>query len=388
MQLTYSYDTRFARISISVFFFIAGISFATWASRIPDIKALMHLSDAGLGAILFALPAGLMTSLPLSGWLVSRFGSRRVLIVSGLCYPLTLLLLGLSSAIWQLASGLFVFGLWSNLANISMNTQAISVENRYGRSIMASFHGLWSLANFSGAAIGALLVAAGIPPLVHFVLIAGVASLLVLSFRKHTVRDDYTHATADQVARKQGLSWPGGQILLLGLIAFCCMVCEGAMADWSGVYFQNIVRAPESLITLGYLCFTATAAGGRFLGDWLITRFGVTKMLQWSGVFIFTGLLTSILFPYAPTASVGFLLVGTGVSSIIPIAYGLAGRSPDMKPGIALSIVSSIGFAGFLIGPPMIGIISEMWDLRVSFAIVALLGLGTTLLAGRVQLKK
>src|SRR5687768_4414215 len=145
---------RIYRIVVSVFFFVAGLTFATWASRIPDIQTRLQLSEAGLGAVLFALPVGLLTSLPLSGWLVERFGSRTLMIASASLYPFTLIALGLSATTLQLVSGLFFFGLWSNMMNIAMNTQAVSVEKMYGRSIMASFHGLWSLAGFTGAAIG------------------------------------------------------------------------------------------------------------------------------------------------------------------------------------------------------------------------------------------
>lgn len=139
---------------------------------------------------------------------------------------------------------------------------------------------------------------------------------------------------------------------MLGLISFCCLLCEGAMADWSGVYFKKIVVAPAALITLGYVAFTGTMALGRFLGDWVVTKLGVKRMLQISGTMISSGLLISVIFPYLISATAGFLLVGFGVSSVVPIVYGLAGKSTTMTPGAALAAVSSIGFLGFLIGPP------------------------------------
>ena len=163
---------RIHRIAVSVFFFIAGLTFSTWASRIPDIKEKLQLSEAGLGSVLFALPVGLMASLLITGWLISRYGSKRVVIGSALLYPAILILLGLASSIFQLVVGLFFFGLLANFVNISMNTQAVGVEGMYGRSIMASFHGLWSLACFAGAAFGNFFVAGGISPFLHFVIIA------------------------------------------------------------------------------------------------------------------------------------------------------------------------------------------------------------------------
>src|SRR5262245_9729548 len=149
---------RAARLSIGAFFFIAGLCFASWASRIPDIKQQLQLSDGGLGAVLFALPVGLMVSLPFSGWLVHHFGSRKMVLLAAILYPLILCNIGLVQQTWQLVVVLFAFGLMGNLFNIAVNTQAVSLEVLYGRSIMASFHGIWSLAGFTGASIGTLMI--------------------------------------------------------------------------------------------------------------------------------------------------------------------------------------------------------------------------------------
>jgi len=371
------------RIATSVFFFIAGLTFSTWASRIPAIQTKLHLSDAGLGSVLFALPAGLMTSLPVSGWLVSRFGSRPMVIVGSVFYPLILLILGSSTSVLQLALSLFSFGIMGNLINIAMNTQAVGVETLYGRSVMASFHGLWSLAGFTGAVIGTFFVSRGLPPIIHFSIVSGLCVLLVILSYKFTLPHDIGHRQ-----RQKAFVKPDKKILLLGMIAFCCLVNEGAMSDWSGVYFKNIVKAPASLITLGYVAFTSTMALGRFLGDSLVTKFGVKRMLQISGSVITTGLLLAVIFPYLATATAGFFLVGFGVSSVVPIVYGLAGKSTTMSAGAALAAVSTIGFLGFLIGPPLIGFIAQAISLRWSFTLIAILGFGTALLAGTLKLNK
>jgi MFS family permease len=371
------------RIATSIFFFIAGLTFSTWASRIPAIQTKLHLSDAGLGGVLFALPAGLMISLPVSGWLVSRFGSRPMVIVGSIFYPLVLLMLASSTSVLQLVLSLFSFGIMGNLINIAMNTQAVSVETLYGRSVMASFHGLWSLAGFTGAVIGTFFVSRGLPPIIHFSIVSGLCVLLVILSYKFTLPHDIGHRQ-----RQKAFVKPDKKILLLGMIAFCCLVNEGAMSDWSGVYFKNIVKAPASLITLGYVAFTSTMALGRFLGDSLVTKFGVKRMLQISGSVITTGLLLAVIFPYLATATAGFFLVGFGVSSVVPIVYGLAGKSTTMSAGAALAAVSTIGFLGFLIGPPLIGFIAQAISLRWSFTLIAILGFGTALLAGKLKLNK
>jgi len=371
------------RIATSIFFFIAGLTFSTWASRIPAIQAKLELSDAGLGAVLFALPAGLMTSLPVSGWLVSRFGSGPMVIVGSVFYPLILLLLASSTSVLQLVLSLFSFGIMGNLINIAMNTQAVGVETLYGRSVMASFHGLWSLAGFTGAVVGTFFVSRGLPPIIHFSIVSGLCVLLVILSYKFTLPHDIGHRQ-----RQKAFVKPDKKILLLGMIAFCCLVNEGAMSDWSGVYFKNIVKAPASLITLGYVAFTSTMAFGRFVGDSLVTKFGIKRMLQISGSVITSGLLLAVIFPYLPTATAGFFLVGFGVSSVVPIVYGLAGKSTTMSAGAALAAVSTIGFLGFLIGPPLIGFIAQAISLRWSFTLIAILGFGTALLAGKLKLNK
>lgn len=381
MALTSSITpVRFNRIAVSAFFFIAGFTFASWASRIPDIKSYLHLSDAGLGGVLFALPLGLMVSMPFSGYLVAKFGSRRIVIITALCYPLTLILLGIAPSILSLSVFLFVFGFWGNLFNISVNTQAIGVEALYGRSIMASFHGLWSLAGFSGAALGTLMVALHLSPFIHYCIVCVTAWLLLLAaFR-------YTLPHQDQDNAQPIFAKPDSSIFKLGLIAFGCLVCEGTMFDWSGVYFQKVVQVPAAFTTLGYVAFMSSMAAGRFIADWLVTKFGVKTMLQGSGVIITLGLLTAVLFPYILPATIGFLLVGLGVSSVVPLVYGLAGKSTTLLPGVALAAVSTIGFLGFLVGPPLIGFIAGASSLRWSFTVIALIGLSTAIIAGKVKI--
>lgn len=364
------------RISVAVFFFMAGICFASWASRIPDIKLQLGLSDAGLGAVLLALPCGLMLSLPVSGWAVTRFSSKTMVTIAAVGYPLTLIVIGLVTATWQLAAVLFVFGIFGNLYNISANTQAVGVESLYQRSIMATFHGIWSLAGFSGAAVGTFMIAQQVEPLHHFIIVCICCLVVVLLVQGKILPEDAQSTTKTPLFAK-----PDATILRLGLIAFGCLVCEGTMFDWSGVYFQKVVNAPKELVTLGYSVFMGTMATGRFVGDKLVTRFGIQRMLQTSGIIICSGLSIAVLFPTLVPATIGFFLVGFGVSSVVPLVYSATGKSKTMSPGVALAAVSTIGFLGFLIGPPLIGFIAEIAGLRWSFTVIAMIGLSTTIMA-------
>lgn len=371
---------RIHRIAVSAFFFLAGLCFSSWASRIPDIRLKLHLDNAALGAVLLSLPTGLMTSLPLAGWLVTRFGSRPVAIFSAILYACTLPLLGSAQVVWQLVAGLFLFGMGGNMLNIAINTQAIGTESLYRRTIMASYHGLWSLAGFSGAAIGTLLISLGWLPWQHFILVTVIVLLIVLTTSRHLIqKDEKTGGDQPLFAR------PDRSLINLGIIAFCSMICEGAMFDWSGVYFQKVIHPGKGLVAAGYTAFMFTMAGGRFLGDWLATRLGIRKILQLSGLLTASGLLIAILFPWLVPAIIGFLLVGAGVSSVVPLVYSAAGRSKILSPGVALAAVSTIGYLGFLFGPPFIGFIAQAFNLRVSLGLVAILGSVITIMAAKTK---
>lgn len=369
---------RLSRIAVGNFFFVSGLCFATWAARIPDIQQKLALNEAELGTVLFASPVGSILCLPIAGILVTRLGSRAALLTGTICYATVLCMIGLVESTFQLVAALFFFGMSGNLMNIAVNTQAVGVESLYKRSIMASFHGLWSLAGFTGAAIGTLMVTMHMTPFNHFLIIAGMMLLSAGFFFSNALKQD-TGGSANA-----GFAWPDKSLLQLGIVSFCCMVCEGCMFDWSGIYFRDIVQAPEKLVTVGYTTFMATMATGRFVADYMVTRFGVKNVLRISGILIASGLLIAVSFPMVLPAALGFLLTGFGVSSVVPLVYGLSGKSTTMPPGMAIAAVSTVGFLGFLFGPPLIGYIAQALDLRWSFAMMALLGFGTTLMAGKV----
>lgn len=372
---------RAYRIAISCFFFIQGLTFASWASRIPDIKNALELSDAALGAILLSLPIGQFFALALSGYLVTRYGSRIVLVTTSILYPATLLLIGLASGPVMLIAALLLTGFFGNLYNIAVNTQAVGIEALYGRSIMASFHGLWSLAGFTGGLIGTFMIANDLSPFQHYWIINGLTLLLTFLFVRSTLpRDAGTSEAKPKLFVK-----PDGVIFILGVVAFSCMVCEGTMFDWTGVYFDKIVKTPKELTQLGFVAFMSTMAGGRFIADFLITRLGARRMLQISGIMIFTGIAIIVAFPFFVPSIAGLLIAGFGVSSVVPLTYGLAGQSKTMPAGQALAAVTSLGFLGFLIAPAMIGFISEAYSLRLAFGLIALMGLVVVFLSGKVQ---
>ena len=371
--------TTKSRVAVSAFFFLPGLCFASWASRIPDISAKLGMNAGQLGQLLLAIPVGSLASLPLAGWLVSTWGSRRTVLLASCLYACFLPLLGWAGSFWTLAPALALFGFAGNMLNIAVNTQAIGVQEFYGKPIMGSFHGLWSLAGFLGGALGTALIGWHQPPLHHFLLVLVVCLGIASLAHGYTLRRDV--GKTDESGPGFSLRHPDPYLLRIGFIAFCGMMSEGAMFDWAGVYFQKVVRPDAALVTAGYVACMSTMALGRFLSDYFTHRFGTIRMLQLSSVLIVSGLLLAVGFPYLVPAVGGFLLIGFGIASVVPLSYSAAGRATSVSPGVALALVSTIGFLGFLLGPPLIGFLAQIFSLRTAFGMVAIVATGIGVLA-------
>ena len=369
------------RVAVGTLFFLLGLCFASWASRIPSVQQKMGISEAELGGVLLAIPLGQLLSLPLAGWLVAKEGSRKVVLWGVVLYAVALVGLGWASSLYQLLPCLVLFGIGGNLTNISVNTQAVGVERLYNQKpIMASFHGLWSLAGFLAAAVGSSMIGHAVTPGVHFVFIALFILVGLAVSAGSTVREDSGVDPNQPIFVK-----PDKELLGLGAIAFCALICEGAMFDWSGVYFKKVIQADKDWVGAGYTAFMSTMAAGRFGADWLAHRLGPKRVIQLSGLLTATGLSIAVALPTLPTALLGFLLVGFGTSAVVPLVYSAAGKSTHMSAGMALAAVSTIGFFGFLLGPPVIGFVAGATSLRVSFALIAVMGLCVSAVASRVR---
>jgi MFS family permease len=368
-QLPLTTSPRQYRFGNAVFFFISGFGYATWASRIPTIQYQLHLNEAQLGAVLFALPIGLMFTLPITGRLLGIYSSRSVLLFGALFINVVLSLIGLTANIWQLTITLFCLGSARNLLNISNNAQAVGVQKLYSRSIMAMFHGVWSLAGFGGAALGYVMVYYNIAPQYHFFAVSIVLLIFSLYFFRYTLYEK----PLPQPKRKL-FALPEKGLLRFSFICFASMACENTMYDWSGIYFEKAVHVAKSTATAGFVVYMVAMTLGRLIGDRLINRFGVKMLLKFSGIFILTGLLLAALLPYVATATFGFILVGLGVSCIVPMIFQIAGRSTTMSTGSALASISTISYLGFLLVPPFVGFIAQAYSLRLSFGIIALFG--------------
>ncbi len=358
------------RAAITLFYFGQGLAFASWASRIPLIKNQLGLSEAQLGTVLLMLPIGQLLTMPLSGKLVSKFGSHSLLPIVASLYSINLLAIAFATNGIQLGILLFLFGIIGNMCNISVNTQGVLGENIYKKPIMASFHGSWSLAGFTGALIGLLTTNLHLSTVQHFLLIFAILNINIFLNRS------YLAPPSERSITKSSFSFKPDQVLIsLGIVGFCSMAIEGAMFDWSGVYFNDIVKSPQQLVTLGYASFMIMMATGRFIGDFVLQRIGRQRTLQVSGILMFTGMMLSVVFPNIYTSTFGFMMVGIGVACNIPTVYSIAGKHATIPSGMAIAMVSTVSYLGFLMGPPLIGYIAEVLSLRFSFAVFSFFGL-------------
>lgn len=363
----------FYRTALGSFFFVMGLIFASWASRIPDIKQSLGLNDAQLGGVLFAAPLGQVLSIAFSAWLIERRGSRAVVILSMILFAASLVTLGLAPSTALLFAALLGFGFTDNMLNISLNSQAVGVERLYGRSIMAGFHGMWSLGGLLGGIGGAVLAPLGVKPLFHFCLIFALSLVVLASLRGWTLPRDAPRGRARTKTAKISCR-PDLYLILLGLIAFGSMATEGAMYDWSSVYFAQVVKPGEDMIRAGYVACMAAMVLGRLAADRLVGRYGATPVLQLSGACIAAGLALALLWPRLVPATGGLALVGFGMASVVPLCYSLAGKSRRVPTSVAISLVSSISFLGFLACPPIVGFVSQAFGLQWALAPIVAVG--------------
>lgn len=356
------------RISLSIFFFLAGICFSSWASRIPTIKLEMGINDAELGSILLTMPIASISGLPFSGWLVAKFDSKWPVLGGFFFHAIFLFIIGIADSIPFLVISVFFFAFSMRIQNIAINTQSITLQKRFDKKIVGSFHALWSLGGIAGVGFTTLMIALGIGIVKHL-LIVSIATLFVSLFAfRHLLKGDRS-ATGNKLI----FGKPDPHIMSLGFLTLFAAICEGGMFDWSGLYFRDVVKV--EIFTSGYLIFMTCMAISRFFSDWFIHKLGMPLMYLASSTLIATGMSLAIIFPYFWTSMIGFSLVGMGTASVIPMTFVLAGTSKKYSPGMAISMIATYAMVGILLGPPIIGYIAHAFNLRVSFIFMALAGL-------------
>ena len=359
------------RIALSTCFFLSGFCFSSWASRIPTIKTIFNFSEADLGNLLLVMPIASLIGLPISGWMVSKFSSRNPLVLSMLFFAASLFVVGYTTNIVALVIAVAVFSFCMRIINIFMNTQTITLQKKFKRKIIGSFHGIWSAGGLTGVALCTLLLKFNISIATHMLIVT------LFTFTAASVAYFYLLKNDRSTSgNKIKFGKPDPFIFYLGILIFFASVCEGGMFDWSSVYFKDVVG--EEILTLGYFTFMVFMAISRFSSDRVIEKIGMQKSYYLSAILIVLGIATVILLPYFWPALIGFSLIGLGTAAVIPMIFISAGDSTKYSAGMAISIISTYGILGRLLGPPIIGYLAELFSLKLAFLLF--LGCGIMLI--------
>ncbi len=359
---------RGTRIAITVVFFADGLLIGSWAARIPAVQDKAELTNTQLGLALFAMSLGALVAMPIAGWLGERIGSRLLVIAALIGGGASLFLASLAGGLGGLAAALAAFGASFGAINVSANAQGLALERQYGRSILSSFHASFSAGGLAGAGLGAMAAGAGISPRVHFGALALLLSAVSITAGRWLLHLD----GAARAAPARILIRPRGILLLLGVAAFFTMLAEGAAADWSAVYLSDSLGATAAVAALGYAGFSLAMAASRAVGDRLNGRFGPVALVRGGGLIAATGLTLALVVGSTPAALVGFTAMGAGLGVVVPVLFRTAGSTAGVPSGMGVAAVSTIGWLGFLAGPPVIGFVAGAVGLRNALAIVVL----------------
>jgi predicted MFS family arabinose efflux permease len=358
-----------ARLAVLLAFFTNGALVATWVSRIPVVQTKLGLSDGALGLVLIGFSGGLLSALFLVGGLIGRYGSHKVTLACGLASCLALPFLVVSTHPVMLFIVLFLFGGGISSMDVAINEQAVLVERNAGKPQMSSFHASYSIGGFAGALISAGMAAIpGSSALIHFLIVSLLFGVMIIFMFPHLIRTEHEVGKKEAVFRL-----PERALWILGAVAFCSAIGEGAMADWGAVYLTQVLRTDAAFAALGFAAFSLTMTFGRLIGDFLSSKWSSAVIVRAGGLFAAFGILLAAVTKSPLVAMAGYSVAGFGLANIIPLLFGAAGNIPGIQAGAGIAGVATIGYAGFLAGPPLIGSIAEATSLRVALALVAVL---------------
>jgi fucose permease len=369
---------RDARRGIAAIFLVNGLTFSSWISRIPSISDIHDLSTGQVGTALMALAAGAIVAFPTTGRFVDSLGSARTLTIFGLIMMCAMPVIGLAPNLLALMPILFVVGAGNGGMDVSMNAQGVTIEKFVDSSIINSLHGFFSIGTFVGALVGAGATALDVPPFAHFLVISAIGLITLWRVRPWLVPDHREDAAQEPAPV---IALPPRAIWLLGALAICVSVSEGAMGDWSGLYLRDYLGTSGGFAVLGYATYSVCMLIGRFTGDHLVSRFGATRMIRSGAILAAAGLGIAVLINEPGGMLFGFGCVGLGLSVAYPLVFSAAGNHPTLSPGRAVAGVATMGYAGFLAGPPLLGWLAEPTSLRVVMAVIVVLALLTAVLA-------
>ena len=374
-------SARMARLAVLAIFFLNGVGIATWVVRIPAVKERLSLSAGLLGLALLAVAVGALASMVFTGSLISRLGSRPVVGATALLFAFALVPPSLSPNLPLLALSLVLLGAANGALDVSMNAQAVAIEKEYGKPIMSSFHAAFSVGGLAGAIGGGLIASLGVGVTPHFLGAAVAIALGVIVARRAMLP-----AEVDAGGSEGGPAFarPTRALLGLGVISFCALLGEGAVGDWSAVYLKSSLGTGPGFAAAGYAVFSLMMVAGRITGDRLTGYLGPVRLVRLGGAVAAVGLGLSLAVGHPLVMLAGFASAGAGFSIVFPLALSAAGRTKGTAPGPALAAVSTLGYTGFLAGPPIIGFLAQLLDLGAALYVVVLLSAAIVPLAGAV----
>lgn len=360
-------------MAVAAAFAINGVAGGNWVVRIPAIQERLDLSEATLGLALLGMPLGAIVVMPFAGSWAARFGSRVVVRIGtfGICAGV--MLPGLAPNLLGLGLALVFYGMANGVQDVSMNAHGVAVERRYGRTIMSSFHAFFSVGAMVGAIIGGLVAQAGVTTRVHLISV-GIVLAIVTAFVMRYLLPAEVDATQSATREPVFVRIPRA-VLGLGIVGFCALLAEGAMADWTAVYLRNTLDTGPGLAAAGYAVFSLAMTVGRMAGDRLTDNLGPVRIVEAGGILSAVGVGLALLLTNPYVALLGFGLTGLGLSIIVPVVFSSAGRSSVIAPSRAISAVTTTGYFGFMAGPPLIGFIAHVVTLRGALVVVVVLSL-------------
>ncbi|MCX2900042.1 MFS transporter [Pseudomonas mandelii] len=357
---------RLEQMSTRVAFFIAGFGIAAWAPLVPYAKARAGLDEGTLGLLLLCLGVGSILAMPMAGILATRFGCRRVAVGGTLLICAALPLLATVSSIPALIGALFMFGAGLGTVDSTVNLQAVIVERASGKTMMSGFHGLFSLGGIVGAAGVSALLGFGLSPLMAMLVV--VVMLLVALCKAAPHMLPYGSESSGPA-----FAIPHGIVLFIGGMCFIVFLAEGAALDWSAVFLAQERGIDTAYAGLGYAAFALTMTVGRLTGDRIVRRLGATRVIVFGGLTAAAGLFLATFAPAWEWALVGYALLGAGCSNIVPVLYTAVGKQTVMPESVAVPAITTLGYAGILAGPAVIGFIAHGSSLSFAFGLMAVL---------------
>ena len=366
------------RAAITTIFLLNGAVFSSWYARLPAIQADLHLEPGAVGVALLGAPAGLLVAQPLVGALVARRGSRLVIAVLPI-YATAVVLRAAAVDAATLFVATAVVGAANGTLDIAMNVQGLAVETADGRRIFNSQHAAFSFGALAGAGVAGAVAALGVAPLPHLIGVALAGAVAATAVAPHLLRD------VPALGRRAPLfARPTVHLAALGMIAFCALLAEGAVFDWSGIYLATEADASAGVAPLGLAVFALTMGIGRLVADRGVQRAGAASLTMAGAVLAALGLGVGLAVAAPSAALLGYALMGLGLSAVFPLALRAAGRG-ELSPGPALAAVSTVGYGGFLLGPPLIGILAAGTGLRAALVVVCALCLLAAGLSGHLR---